>query len=153
MEEILRLKCQLESEVSSSDDILAALTILSAKNLSKDVLLSTKVGHTVNRLRRHGDSEEIRNQAKKVFRRWRTFVRDLEREKPIIDVHCDKKTEVLRGKARQLLADALQVTVSGCIAACFLYSPWCVLLTVYLGCGRPSRWVEEGCGVSYADIL
>ena len=39
------------------------------------------------------------------------FIRDLEKEKPLIEVHCDQKTEVIRGKARQLLADALQSTV------------------------------------------
>ncbi|KAJ7377228.1 Transcription elongation factor A N-terminal and central domain-containing protein 2 [Desmophyllum pertusum] len=86
--------------------------MLGSKNVSKDVLLSTKIGHTVNRLRRQGSSDEIREQAKLVFRRWRRFIRDLEREKPLIEVHCDKKTEVLRGKARQLLAENLQVTTT-----------------------------------------
>lgn len=111
VEEIRHLKCQLESDVSSSETILTALKLLGSKNLSKDVLLSTKIGHTVNHLRRQGSSDEIREQAKHVFRRWRHFIRDLEREKPLIEVHCDKKTEVIRGKARQLLADALQLTV------------------------------------------
>ena len=111
VEEIRHLKCQLESDVSSSETILSALKLLGSKNLSKDVLLSTKIGHTVNHIRRQGSSDEIREQAKHVFRRWRHFIRDLEREKPVIDVHCDKKTEVIRGKARQLLADALQLTV------------------------------------------
>jgi len=112
VEEIRHLKCQLESDVSSSETILTALKLLGSKNLSKDVLLSTKIGHTVNHLRRQGSSDEIREQAKHVFRRWRHFIRDLEREKPLIEVHCDKKTEVIRGKARQLLADALQLTTS-----------------------------------------
>ena len=111
MEEIHRLKCELESDVSTADAILSALKKLGTKNLSKDVLLSTKIGHTVNRLRRQGSSEEIREQAKLVFRRWRGFIKELEREKPSIEVHCDKKTEVVRGKARKLLADALQMTV------------------------------------------
>ena len=111
VEEIQHLKCQLESDVSSSETILSALKLLGSKNLSKDVLLSTKIGHTVNGLRRQGSSDEIREQAKQVFRRWRHFIRDLEKEKPLIEVHCDKKTEVIRGKARQLLADALQLTV------------------------------------------
>lgn len=111
VEEIQHLKCQLESDVSSSETILSALKLLGSKNLSKDVLLSTKIGHTVNGLRRQGSSNEIREQAKQVFRRWRHFIRDLEKEKPLIEVHCDKKTEVIRGKARKLLADALQSTV------------------------------------------
>ena len=111
VEEIHRLKCELESDVSTPEAILSALKKLGTKNLSKDVLLSTKIGHTVNRLRRQGSSEEIREQAKLVFRRWRGFIKELEREKPIIEVHCDKKTEVVRGKARKLLADALQMTV------------------------------------------
>ena len=111
MEEIQRLKCELESDVSTPDTILSALKLLGSKNLSKDVLMSTKIGHTVNQLRRQGSNEEIREQAKLVFRRWRGFIRDSEKEKPLIEVHCDKKTEVLRGKARQFLADALQVTV------------------------------------------
>lgn len=111
MEEIHHLKCQLESDISSPETVLSVLKMLGSKNVSKDVLLSTKIGHTVNRLRRQGSSDEIREQAKLVFRRWRRFIRDLEREKPLIEVHCDKKTEVLRGKARQLLAENLQVTV------------------------------------------
>ena len=111
VEEIQHLKCQLESDVSSSEAILSSLKLLGSKNLSKDVLLSTKIGHTVNGLRRQGSSDEIREQAKQVFRRWRHFIRDLEKEKPLIEVQCDKKTEVIRGKARQLLADALQLTV------------------------------------------
>ena len=116
VEEIQRLKCELESDVSTPETILSALKLLGSKNLSKDVLLSTKIGHTVNSLRRQGSNEEIREQAKLVFRRWRGFIRDSEKEKPLIEVHCDKKTEVLRGKARQFLADALQVMV------CYLYS-------------------------------
>ena len=74
-------------------------------------LLSTKIGHTANGLRRQGSSDEIREQAKLVFRRWRHFIRGLEKEKPLIEVQCDKKTEIIRGKARQLLADALQLMV------------------------------------------
>lgn len=122
VEEIHHLKCQLESDISSPETILSALKMLGSKNVSKDVLLSTKIGHTVNRLRRQGSSDEIREQAKLVFRRWRRFIRDLEREKPLIEVHCDKKTEVLRGKARQLLADNLQVTVRLCLVfRCTVY--------------------------------
>ena len=111
MEEIQRLKLELENEVSTPDTILSALKVLGKKNLSKEVLMSTKVGHTVNRLRRQGSTEEIRQQAKVVFRWWRQFVTDLEKEKPLIEVRCDKKTEALRGKGRQLIADALQMTV------------------------------------------
>ena len=111
VEEIQHLKCQLESDVSSPETLLSALKLLRSKNLSKDVLLSTKIGHTVNGLRRQGSNDEIREQAKLVVRRWRHFIRDLEKEKPLIEVQCDKETEVIRGKARQLLADALQLTV------------------------------------------
>ena len=112
VEEIQRLKCELENDHSPPETIVSSLKLLGAKNLSKDVLLTTKIGHTVNRLRRHGSNEMIKEQAKLVFRRWRGFIRDSGKEKPLIEVHCDKKTEVLRGKARQFLADALQVTVS-----------------------------------------
>lgn len=112
VEEIQRLKLELENEVSTPETILSALKVLGKKNLSKEVLMSTKVGHTVNRLRRQGSTEEIRQQAKVVFRRWRQFVTDLEKEKPLIEVRCDKKTEALRGKGRQLISDALQMTPS-----------------------------------------
>lgn len=112
VEEIQRLKLELENEVSTPETILSALKVVGKKNLSKEVLMSTKVGHTVNRLRRQGSTEEIRQQAKVVFRRWRQFVTDLEKEKPLIEVRCDKKTEALRGKGRQLISDALQMTPS-----------------------------------------
>lgn len=113
VEEIQRLKCELENDHSPPETIVSSLKLLGAKNLSKDVLLTTKIGHTVNRLRRHGSNEMIKEQAKLVFRRWRGFIRDSGKEKPLIEVHCDKKTEVLRGKARQFLADALQLQTSG----------------------------------------
>ncbi|RMX48505.1 hypothetical protein pdam_00008468 [Pocillopora damicornis] len=112
IESLARLKLELENEVSTPETILSALKVLGKKNLSKEVLMSTKVGHTVNRLRRQGSTEEIRQQAKVVFRRWRQFVTDLEKEKPLIEVRCDKKTEALRGKGRQLISDALQMTPS-----------------------------------------
>ena len=73
VEEIQYLKCQLESDVSLSETILSALKLLGSKNLSKDVLLSTKIGHTVDGLRCRGSSDEIREQAKHVFRRWRHY--------------------------------------------------------------------------------
>lgn len=137
MEEIQQLKCQLESNVSSSEIILSALKTLGSKNVSKEVLLSTKIGHTVNQLRRQGSSEEIREQAKLVFRRWREFIRDCEKEKPLIEVRCDKKTEVLRGKARQFLTDALQVAV------------WSVKLCLH---GTSSRWIWSKIATGTASV-
>ncbi|EDO32756.1 predicted protein [Nematostella vectensis] len=107
VEDVKRLKLQLESDLSTPEDILSALQELKAKTPSKAVLLSTQIGHTINSLRKH-TCQDVCQLAKEIFRKWKHFIVEEEKEKPAIDVKCDLKTETMRNKAREFLVKALQ---------------------------------------------
>ena len=111
VEAILHLKCQLESDNTSVEEKLLALRELKAKNPSKNVLLSTGIGRTVNSLRRH-ENQDICSLAKDIFRKWKQFITKEESIRPVIEVQCDNRTTVLRNKAKEFLANALDLRVS-----------------------------------------
>lgn len=111
VEDILHLKCQLERDINSVEEKLSALHKLKAKNPPKTAMLSTNIGRTVNSLRRH-ENQDISSLAKEVFRKWKRYLTAEEAVRPMIDVRCDNNTEVLRRKARGLLAGSLNQQVT-----------------------------------------
>ncbi|XP_077982073.1 transcription elongation factor A N-terminal and central domain-containing protein 2-like [Glandiceps talaboti] len=107
VEDIMRLKVTLELENQTKEILLQALQELNRKIPSREILLSTKIGHTLNDIRKHSDPE-VATMAKTIRNKWKQFIQE-HTDKPVIEVRADAKTEKQRTSGRKLLAGALCV--------------------------------------------
>ena len=83
------------------------LNKLRKKIPSREVLQKTKLGITLNKLRKHQDAD-VAKLAQEIRAEWKLYFKE-KLEKPMIEVKSDEKTEKTRRNAKQMLAQSLKL--------------------------------------------
>ena len=107
VDHITRCKHILQNPNEDKAVLLSTLGELEEKIPSREVLQSTKIGHTVRKLLKHKDVE-ISHCAMQIYKKWKKFFMNQSALKTI-DVKCSLTTENCRRSARTHLAKTLAV--------------------------------------------
>ncbi|XP_061175788.1 transcription elongation factor A N-terminal and central domain-containing protein 2-like [Saccostrea echinata] len=111
VEEIKRAKAILKQPTTTVNQMIECLLGLEKKIPSRKVLMETKIGNVINKLRKH-ENEEVRQHARQVYVKWKThFVEH--RDRPQIEVQCDLRTEKTRKAGRKFISEALELQAEG----------------------------------------
>lgn len=105
VEKIFHLKTRLKLKGQSKQVLMESLEELNKKIPSREVLQSSRVGHTINRLTKHED-KDVANLASSIVNDWKAYYA-AKRDRPKIEVKCDNKTEAQRAAGRKLLQESL----------------------------------------------
>ncbi|XP_002160057.3 transcription elongation factor A N-terminal and central domain-containing protein 2 [Hydra vulgaris] len=127
VEEMIHVKNILSMPEQTIDQLVSCLTNLENRIPSKEVLLETKLGHVINKLRKH-EAEEVQQLAQKVLQKWKQFYKNINARQPI-EVKSDKKTFLFRAKAKSLIASGLKTELNNSLVDV-------IEGTVYLTTGR-----------------
>ena len=87
--------------------MIANLNKVRKKIPSREVLQKTRIGITLNNLRKHKDPE-IAKLAQEIRSEWKLYFKE-KLERPMIEVKSDEKTEKTRRNAKQMLAQSLKL--------------------------------------------
>ena len=110
IERVVKLKEILAIKTSSPKEIIDALKELEKRTPSKDVLMETKIGHAVNKLRKH-ENIDVSRLASVVVKKWKGFYREINIRQPL-EVKTDLRTRKFREKSKSFFAEALNIEVS-----------------------------------------
>lgn len=108
IEDILKFKTLLRQPGQNREIILDCLQKLDKKIPGRDIIKSTKIGHTVRKLTKHKD-RDVAEFSTKIVKKWLSHY-EAKLSRPLIDVKCDNETEKVRSAGRKHLAKALQLS-------------------------------------------
>lgn len=127
MDEVSKIKKELEKTLPDNDHkrALELLKSLESIPMTLDLLQSTHIGKTVNKIRKSFDNNEVSSMSKSMVKKWRKLLSNTSNSTPYtnsspcnnnerikkptpIQTEVPKTSNEVRLKCRQLLADALK---------------------------------------------
>ena len=110
VEEIKHAKTVLSVPGQRVEVILESLRKLQKRIPSREILLETKIGHVVNKLRKHNHGD-VKKIARSILKSWKQYYREVKQRQPV-EVRCDTNVENFRDKARTMISEAIGCDVS-----------------------------------------
>ena len=110
VEEIKHAKTVLSVPGQRVEVILESLRKLQKRIPSREILLETKIGHVVNKLRKHNHGD-VKKIARSILKSWKQYYREVKQRQPM-EVRCDTNVENFRDKARTMISEAIGCDVS-----------------------------------------